>query len=158
MTLPVQRYSAESRVKNLNSVLREMARGMRSSRYIAYRLVRRDIGNAHATSALGPFWDLIDQLVLASVFYLLMHTRIIPAEGLGMPPSVFVVYGTILYQTFSESLVLSVGVMNRSRNLLTHLKLPSEALILSVLYRVESTLCFASLSCSASPCWARRSP
>lgn len=109
---------------------------MRRSRYIAYRLVRRDITNTHATSALGLVWDLIDPLVLASVFYVLMRSRIIPAEGLGMPPSVFVVYGTMLYQTFSESLVLSVNILNRSRNLLTHLKLPPEALILSVLYRV----------------------
>lgn len=136
MTLPVQTYSAESRVRDVGSVLREMAQGMRSSRYIAYRLVRRDIKNDYATSAFGMLWDLLDPLVLASIFYLLMRTRIIPSDDLGMPPSVFVVYGMMLYQTFSDSVLLSVNVMTRSRNLLTHLKLPPEALILSVLYRV----------------------
>ena len=115
---------------------------MHSSRYIAYRLARRDIRNAHATSALGLAWDLIEPLVLASVFYVLMRARIIPGAGLGMPPAVFVVYGTMLYQTFSESLVLSVNVLTRSRNLLTHLKLSPEALILSVLYRVGFSSAF----------------
>ena len=138
MTLAVQRYSAESRVRNFRSVLREMAQGMRGSRYIAYRLVRSDIKNSYATSVFGMVWDLIDPLVLASIFYLLMRARIISSEGLGMPPSVFVVYGMMLYQTFSESVLLSVNVMTRSRNLLTHLKLPPEALILSVLFKIIS--------------------
>ncbi|MCA9438927.1 MAG: hypothetical protein KC978_24290, partial [Candidatus Omnitrophica bacterium] len=42
----------------------------------------------------------------------------------------------LLYETFSESILLSLNVIQRSKNILTHLKVPPEALILSVVFRV----------------------
>ena len=134
MSLPVQIYSAESKAKHLGDVVRDMARGIVGARYVAYRLARKDIKDAYATSAFGVVWDLLDPLVLASIFYFLMRASIISTDDLGMPASVFVVYGMMLYQTYAESVTLSVEILNRSKNLMAHLKIPPEALILSVFY------------------------
>jgi len=136
MSSEVRVYTAESQARHLGAVARNMLVGLRDSRYIAYRLARKDIKDSYSNSALGMVWDLLDPLVLAGIFYYLMQTRLIASDGLGMPPSVFVVYGMMLYFTYSEALVLSVESLNRSKNLLAHLKVPPEGIILSVAYRV----------------------
>ena len=133
---PIRVYTADSQVRNFSGVIVEMVQGLRTSNYVAYRLARKEIKESYAGSAIGMLWDLLDPLILAGIFYYLMQTKLISTDGLGMPPSVFVVYGMMLYVTYTESLTLSVNVMNRSKNLLTHLKLAPEGLILAVFYRV----------------------
>ena len=46
-----QVYSAESQTRHLRDVLRAMASGMVQSRYMAYRLCRKDIRAEYAKSA-----------------------------------------------------------------------------------------------------------
>jgi len=129
-------YTAESSLRNPRQVIRDMVSGMVRSKYMAYRLSIKDIRAEYANSAFGMLWDFVDPLVLGFVFYFLMKVRIINTGELGMPYAVFVVYGLLIYQTFTESLNLSLDAVRRSRNLLTHQKLPPEAIILSVLFRV----------------------
>jgi ABC-type polysaccharide/polyol phosphate export permease len=117
-------------------MFRDMAQGMFHSRYVGYRLARKNIKDSHAASALGSLWDLLDPLILAGIFYYLMQTKLISTDGLGMPVSVFVVFGIMLYVTYTDSLLLSLELMSHSKNLLTHLKVAPEALIISVAYRV----------------------
>lgn len=138
----IQIYSAESRVLHVRGVLREMLSGLLRSRYIAYRLALKDIKSEYAKSAFGIVWDLLDPLVLGIVFLMLFKARVFDAGEIRMPYSVFVVYGILLYQVFSEATLLSVEVMHRSQGLLTQLKLPPEALILSVIYRVAFSSIF----------------
>lgn len=129
-------YSAESSVRRPREVFRAMFSGLRGSRYMGYRLFVKDLRAENSKVAFGVFWDFLDPLVLGCIFYFLMKVRVINAGELGMPYAVFVIYGLLLYRTFSESITLSLDVMQRSRGLLAHLKLPPEALILSVLFRV----------------------
>jgi lipopolysaccharide transport system permease protein len=133
---PIRVYSAESSAFHVGEVVRSMVSGMLKSRYVAYRLVLKDIKESYSGSVLGFVWDLLDPLILAGIFYYLMQTRLISAEGLGMPASVFVVYGMMLYQTYTESITLSMDLMNRSKNLLNHLNIAPEALVISVACRV----------------------
>lgn len=134
--IPTRIYTAESQVRNFSTVLREMLKGVLNSHYVAYRLARKEVKESYATSAMGMLWDLLDPLILSGIFYYLMQTRLISSEGLGMPASVFVVYGMMLYVTYTEALMFSVNLIGRSKNLLTHLRLAPEALIMSVAYRV----------------------
>lgn len=113
-----------------------MFEGLVRSRYMGYRLFVRDIRAEYSKVAFGVLWDFIDPLILGLIFYFLMQVRVINAGELGMPYAVFVIYGLLLYRTFSESITLSLDVMQRARGILTHLKLPPEALIVSVLFRV----------------------
>ncbi|MCA9431821.1 MAG: hypothetical protein KC940_15025 [Candidatus Omnitrophica bacterium] len=122
--------------RRFSRILREMWRGLISSRYIAYRLVVKDVRAENAKNALGIFWDFVDPMVLGAIFYLLSLIGIVRSGMPEMPFVVFVVYGVLLYETFSESILLTLNVIQRSKNILTHLKVPPEALILSVLFRV----------------------
>jgi len=136
MNTDIKVYSAESSVRNPRLVLRDMIRGLLRSRYMAYRLCVKDVRAEYAKSAFGILWDFVDPFVFASIFYFLAKIRVLNPGELGMPYAVFVIYGLLLYQTFSESVTMSLDIMKRSKTILTHLKLPPEALILSVFYRV----------------------
>lgn len=103
---------------------------------MAYRLALKDIRNEYAASAFGMLWDLLDPFVLGAIFYFLMHASVLDPGAISIPYAVFVVYGVLLYQTFVDSMLLSVNILSRSKGLLTHLNLPAEALLLSVFYRV----------------------
>ncbi len=128
-------YSAESSVRQPGQVFRAMFRGVLQSRYMAYRLCVKDVRAEYAKSAFGLLWDFVDPFIFASIFFF-NEARIISPGAMTMPYAVFVIYGLLLYQTFSESVTMSLDMMKRSKTILTHLKLPPEALILSVFYRV----------------------
>ncbi len=136
MSARVQIYSAEPRVLHLGTVLREMVDGVRRSPYIAYRLALRDIKSTYAKSVFGLLWDLIDPLVMGAVFYFLMHSRVLSPGDIAIPYSVYIIYGLLLFQCFSDAAVTTTGLVRNSAGLLNQLKLPPEALLMSVFFRV----------------------
>lgn len=136
MTNHHQVYSAESSALHLRRVFVSMFRGMVESPYPAYRLAKKDIKAAYAKSAFGMVWDLIDPLVLGLVFWVLRRGNVIDFGEMSMPYPIFVIYGMLIYSTFSESLTASVTMLSRSKGLLSQLKLRPEALVLSVVFRV----------------------
>lgn len=113
-----------------------MILGLRKSPYASYRIFIKDVRADYSKSMFGIIWDIADPLVLGVVFYFLARARIINTGEISIPYPTFVIYGLLLYQTFTDSILLPMNVMARSRNILTHLKLPPEALIMSVLYRI----------------------
>ena len=137
MSQPVHVYSAESQVLHLPKVLREMWSGLGKSRYIAYRLTLKDIKGEYAKSAFGMVWDLLDPLVLGTIFYFLKRAGAYEVGDINMSYSVYIVYGMLIYQSFNDAVLKSANLIVGSKNLLTHLQLPPEALILSVFFRVS---------------------
>lgn len=129
-------YTAERSIVTPRRALREMIDGVRESRYMAYRLAAKGIKAQYAKSVFGMLWDLVDPLVLGLIFYALMKFRVIQPGDTGMPYAIFVIYGLLLYQTFMESLLQTVNIFAQSKGLLTHVKLPPEALIMSIGYRM----------------------
>jgi len=131
-----QIFSADSNALHLPRVFRSMIGGMLSSHYIAYRLVLRDVRSEYAKLAFGIFWDFADPLVLGLVFYVLRESNVINPGAMPMPYSIFIIYGLMLYLTFSDSLLLSTNMMLRSKGLRAARRIPPEAMIQSVFFRV----------------------
>ena len=132
----MQIYSAESQAKNFRVVFKHMALGLVGSRYSAYRLFLRDVKAEYSKSKFGLFWDFLDPLVFAMIFYGLEKAGFLNKGDIGMPYVVFIIHGFLLYQTFSDALILSMDVIRRGKTILTQLKLPPECLLLSVVIRV----------------------
>jgi len=132
----MQIYSGDSQMKNLRAVLRSMGEGLIGSRYIAYRLCLKDIRAEHSKSVVGLLWDFVDPLIYASIFYVLAVSGRLQPGPMNIPVALFIVTGIMLYQTFTDAVTMPLDIIRRSRNLLTHLKLSPEALMLSVLFRV----------------------
>jgi lipopolysaccharide transport system permease protein len=129
-------YTAESRVRDLRSVFRDMAQGLRHSFYVGYRLCRKDIKAEHNRSALGIFWDFADPLMMGFVFYFLKTWNVIDAGAIDIPYALFVIYGLFLYATFAQGITQSLDILRRSKGITDHLRVPPEAMMMSVFYRV----------------------
>ncbi len=108
---------------------------------MAYRLCRKDIRSEYSKSALGFVWDFLDPLIYGLIFCGMAKIRVIQPGSMGMPYPVFVIYGLLIYQTFSESVTKPMDIIRGSRNLINHLSVPPEALIISSFFRI----CFNSL-------------
>jgi len=129
-------YTAESKVRDLKNVLRSMLSGLLRGRYLAFRLFTRDIKADYSKSKFGVLWDFLEPMVLAAIFILLQRGNVINAGDIHMPYSVFVIYGLLLWQTFSEALTLPLQIMQQSKSLLDQVKIPPESLLLSVFFKV----------------------
>ena len=136
MSSSVSSYSAEPLGRSPRRVLAAMFGNLARSPYVAYRLALKDIKGERTKSRFATLWDFLDPLILAVVFYVLQAVRVINPGDIHVPYAVFVTFGLLLYQTFSESVTLPMDVTRRSRNMLAHLKLAPEALILSTLFRI----------------------
>jgi lipopolysaccharide transport system permease protein len=129
-------YTAESRVRDWKSVLLSMLSGLINGRYLAYRLFIKEVRAGYLQARLGVLWDFLEPLVVAVVFVALRNGDIINVGDLVIPYPVYVVFGTLLWQTFSDALTAPLGVIQRSKALITEVKVPPESLLLSILYRV----------------------
>jgi len=130
-----QVYSAASQALHPGIVARTMLRNLAASRYVGYRLALRDIKSSYSRTAFGMFWDLVDPLVLALVFYTMMQARVLNAGDLAMPYSVYVVFGFLLYQTFAEAATQTTGIFKHSGALLNQTKTLPEALLAAIFLR-----------------------
>jgi lipopolysaccharide transport system permease protein len=138
-------YTPQSETFSPKQVLPAMVRGLIQSRYMAIRLVVKDIKSDYSKSQFGMIWELIDPLVLGFIFYALMRTRVFTPGETNMPYAIFIIYGLLMYATFVESVMRMVNLVKSSKSLLSQLKLPPEALILSVLFRIAFNCLFRLL-------------
>lgn len=129
-------YTAESKVKDFKSVIKAMLSGLLGGRYLAFRLFIKEVKADYSQSVYGVLWDFLEPMVLAAIFILLRRGNVINAGEIHVPYSVFVVYGLLLWQTFSEAITLPLQIMQRSKTLLTQVKIPPESLLLSVFFKV----------------------
>lgn len=130
-------YSAESSVLNFKTVLRDMLRGLMQSRYTAYRIFVKDMKADYMRSRLGVFWDFIDPLVFASIFFTLEKLGVIARGDIGqIPYVVYVVFGFLLYSVYMDAILMPIDILRKSRQILTHVKITPESILVSVFFRV----------------------
>ncbi|UCH95036.1 MAG: ABC transporter permease [Candidatus Aminicenantes bacterium] len=130
-TLPITRYTPESRVRHPIALLKEMFRDLKDSRELAWRLVIRDISAQYRQTALGYFWAVFPPLVTSLVLILLKSSAIMDIKGIGIPYPAYVMMGTVFFQLFVDALNAPLKVVTESKAILTKINLPREAFILS---------------------------
>jgi lipopolysaccharide transport system permease protein len=136
MTQPIAVYTAERSSRDFGLVARQMVRGARLGRYMAFRIFLKDIRGEYARSLFGALWDFAEPLVVALIFIALYRVAVIPPGDIAIPYPVFVVFGMLLWQTFTEAILLPLDVIRKSKNLISHQKVAPEALLISIVYRL----------------------
>lgn len=96
----------------------------------------------YSRTAFGMLWDFADPLMLSLVFYTMMHARILNIGDLAIPYFVYVIFGSLLYQTFTEAAVNTTSVFRQFGSLLDQTKTTPEALLLSIFFRALFTSAF----------------
>ena len=124
-------YSPESELLSFGTLLNSMWRDLLNSRELAWRLLVRNISAQYRQSFLGYAWAFVPPIVTTAIWVFLNSQNILGIEETGIPYPVFVLSGTILWQTFVESLNSPLQMVTQSKSMLTKINFPREALILT---------------------------
>ncbi len=102
-----------------------------ASRELAWRLLVRNISAQYRQSLLGYAWAFLPPLFTTAIWVFLQSQKIFSMADTGMPYVVFVLTGTVLWQTFIEALKSPLTMVNQSRPMLAKINFPREALLLT---------------------------
>jgi lipopolysaccharide transport system permease protein len=106
------------------------------SRELAWRLLVRDIRSQYRSSFLGTAWAIVPAAITAGGLAVASSAGVINVGETDIPYPAFVMLGTILWQTFLEAFNGPEKAVKASRNMLSRVKFPYEALILSQLGQI----------------------
>lgn len=112
-------------------LFREMGRDLLASRELAWRLLVRNLSAAYRRTLLGYVWAFLPPLVTTATFVFLRSQRVLEVESGAVPYLVFVLCGSLLWQTFYDALQAPLRLANQSKVMLAKIRFPREALILA---------------------------
>jgi lipopolysaccharide transport system permease protein len=124
-------YSPDSELLNPGRLFRNMMSDLLASRELAWRLFVRNISAQYRQSLLGYFWAFIPPLFTTLIWVFLNSQNILNVGDTGMPYPLFVLTGTVLWQTFADALDSPLKLVNESKAMLAKINFPREALILT---------------------------
>lgn len=131
MSLKVTEYSSQSGLRNPISMIHELLSDVLASRDLAWRLASRDISAQYRQTILGILWAFILPITQTVAWVFLSNSGIVTLQDTGIPYPVYVFTGTLLWQILTESVFAPLNETNNAKGMLTKLKFPKEALILS---------------------------
>lgn len=132
----VRIYTPESAMRHPAKLFAEMLRDLIRSRELAWRLFVRDVSARYRQSALGYLWAFLPPLAATFTFVLLNRSGIVSPGDTGIPYPAFVLIGTVLWQTFADSISSPLKTLTAAKPMLAKINFPREALLLSGLLDV----------------------
>ncbi|MFC1688130.1 ABC transporter permease [Pseudomonadota bacterium] len=123
-------YTPDSELLSFGSLLHSMWNDLLASRELAWRLLVRNISAQYRQSLLGYAWAFLPPLFTTAIWVFLQSQKVFNVADPGMPYPVFVLTGTVLWQTFVEALQAPLNAVSESKGMLTKINFPREALIL----------------------------
>lgn len=124
-------YSAGSSLKRPGVLLRQMVRDILLSRELGWRLAVRDISAMYRQSLLGVMWAVILPLTNALVWIVLRGTGVVSVGDTGIPYTLYVFVGTMLWAIFTESIQAPLQKTLAGKSILSKINFPRESLIIS---------------------------
>ena len=124
-------YSPDSELLSFRKLLRSMWSDLLASRELAWRLLVRNISAQYRQSLLGYAWAFIPPIFTTAIWIFLNSQNILGIGETGMPYPVYVLTGTVLWQTFVEALNSPLQMVGESRAMLAKINFPKEALLLT---------------------------
>lgn len=129
-------YTPESSLRHPLKLFKEMWRDLLASRELAWRLMVRDINSQYRQSLLGISWAFLPSIIMAIGFTLANEANVIQVGKTDLPYPAYVMFSTVLWQTFVEALNAPLQAVILAKPLLAKVNFPREALILAKLGEV----------------------
>lgn len=116
-------------------MVREMIHDVCAGHGLAWQLTIRDIRAQYRQAALGFLWAFILPLANTAAWLFIQSAGIVTIQDTVLPYPVYVFSGTILWSIFMEAVNAPLQKTNAARAMLTKIKFPREAIILSGIYQ-----------------------
>jgi len=127
-------YSAQKTGKTLWSHLRDIRNELPQAHELGLRLFQRNLRATYRQSFLGFLWVLLPPLMTAALWIFLKASGVIKTNVAGLPYTLFVLIGIMLWQVFTEALLAPIQIVNQNKAMLSKINIPREGLILACLY------------------------
>lgn len=124
-------YSSDAELRHPARFFREAWEDLRRSPTVAWRLFRSSVQARHRRAWLGYLWLLLPTLGTTAVWVYVRSRGLIETGATALPYVVHALSGIILWQVFAEALASPLQQLTSSRQLITHSRVPHEALILA---------------------------
>jgi len=124
-------YTPDSELLDPKRLFRNMMSDLLASRGLAWRLFVRNISAQYRQSLLGYFWAFIPPIFTTLIWVFLNAQNVLDVGDTGMPYPLFVLTGTVLWQTFADALDSPLKLVSESKAMLAKINFPREALILT---------------------------
>src|SRR5919106_4221855 len=126
-----RRYTPESELRHPGELLGKVLHDLQGARYLAWRILLRDLGARYRQTLLGYVWILIPPLAIALGLTLATRAQILRIAATDIPYPSYLVFSMSLWQTFSEALAAPPALIRRSRSILARVYFPREALAIA---------------------------
>jgi lipopolysaccharide transport system permease protein len=134
--LPLTTYTAEPQLRRPRQLLAGMWLDLLAARELAWRLFVRNIRGQYRQSLLGYAWVLLPPLATTLIWVLLNAAEVIRIGDTGIPYPIYVLTGTVLWQSFLDALNTPLKQVTAAARMLAKINFPREALILAGLGEV----------------------
>jgi lipopolysaccharide transport system permease protein len=124
-------YSSESRLRSPHRFLRDTIGDLHASREVAWHLFARTLRSQYRQSFLGYIWIALPPVATMLLWMYLNWSKTLAIGATAIPYPVYVLTGTMLWQVFVDALYCPLNQLGASRALITKVRLPHEAILLS---------------------------
>ena len=124
-------YRPGSPLREPRQLLRDLATDFSACRELSWRLLVRNISARYRQTLLGYFWAIFPPVATTAIWLFLTRERVVTIDVGNVPYPVFLVTGTILWQTFVDAIQIPVRVISESKSMLAKINFPREALPLT---------------------------
>lgn len=128
-SLPEVVYSPESPLSNPGRLVKEVFHDLYRCRELIWILFQRDLKAQFRQSYLGYVWLFLPPLTTTGVWLFLNSQRVIAVGETGIPYPLFVIIGSVVWQTFVKLLLNPLSAFNGGKPVFMKLKVPPEAFI-----------------------------
>tara|TARA_R110002049_G_scaffold3795_5_gene27668 strand:- start:145975 stop:146820 length:846 start_codon:yes stop_codon:yes gene_type:complete len=135
MQLETRIYQKESNLK-LGKLLKESAKDLFGSHFLAKQLATRDIKSQYRQSYLGIIWAFIMPVTSALVWIFLNLTGTVRLSDTGVPYPVYAFSGTLIWSIITEAINSPTISTKAAKGIMSKINFPKEALILSGIYKL----------------------
>lgn len=138
-------YSPESQMRNPGKLLKSMFADLQASRFLAWRLFVRNMAAQYRQTVLGYLWLLLLPVVQTLLWVFLNAQKVINVGPTDIPYPAFVLTGTLLWQGFAEAVQNPIQQVQASKQMLTKIHFPHEAILLAAMGQVLVNFCIRLL-------------
>lgn len=123
-------YSSQSEIRQPVGLLTGIVRDFWAGRELSWRLFLRNIRAMYRQTLLGLFWAFLPPIANTAIWIFLRSQDVFDSGDTGVHPTLFILTGMILWQSFIESFQMPLDIVRMNRPMISKLNFPRESLLL----------------------------
>jgi lipopolysaccharide transport system permease protein len=128
-------YSSKQKFSSIFAPLK-MFSDLKEAGYLGKQLFIRDTKGMFRQSFLGVLWAFIPPFFNAAIWVFLNASGAVHISAPGINYPLFVLCGTILFQTFTEAMMMPFQTIEAGKSMLSKLNFPREAFLITTFYKL----------------------